>query len=643
MQLISLFFEALLSFSSIVIVFTGFGYWILSFTQLSKKLNTLEYLIIANVISFSLLGTTLFVIGSFFGILIYKCLYAVLLIGVYSFISNRNVIKQGLQTAFEQRKSAIFALLSSVLMAATLLGSWILKSDVLYIQNGQVHDSVWHIALIKNLQHAIPPLHPSSFSETLTHYHYFYDLIIAAISSAFHTSDIILYFQVFPLYLTLLLSLTIIIFARTFKNNLYTFLLTLFTFYGGGFTYLLPLFLTGHNSQESSFWVSQTFSMMLNPQLIYSFSLMYSVLFLMRKIYQEKKPNSILHLIIIFLTVTSIGFKSYSFIVLLLMYIPFITTLFINTKNKLYIIFGFLTVILSMPLYFMVVGNDGSGTFFYKPLWFIDTMIVADDRLNFVKAKLVEDFYRENNEMLKVYFIKSVEIVAFYIGNLGTRSIFFLLPILLVTKFSSFKNQQIIFVLFFAFIITSIFPLLFLQKGTVWNSIQFWYYSLIIANILATYACIRITEYIQKQSKNTLSIYAFICAISIFSVIPYFQTIKNKITIFETVKDDTIVVLQQLKPDDRVLVCPNAAVLYNNSFVTAYSGAKTYFTDVGQLALTGMQDVEAKEVQLQDMLYKDDQDELQEFIKNQKISVIICNKDNQKLKNLKNVNVFFIE
>lgn len=641
MQLISLFIVSVLLFTFISVVTGGLGLFLLSFFKNKFTFNALEKLTVAQVVGFSFLGSFLFILGQLIDIYSYYSLYLIMPIGIYFSFINRQIYTHAFTIFFRNRILGIFGLISALMMAMTLTFSWININDTLYIQNGQVHDSVWHIALIENLHRSIPPIHPSSYEQVLTHYHYFYDIIIAGFSKSLFIESTILYFQVYPLYLTLLLVSSIFIFCNTFKQKYITYFALLFTFYGGGFTYLLPLFLEGHNSQESSFWVSQTFSMMLNPQLIYSFSLLFVVLFLF-KTYETMNAKSVttINILIIFLSITSIGFKSYSFVILLVLYFTFNFFQFIKKPNKKSIFYSFLTILLSIPLYILVVGLSKESTFFYSPLWYVNSMIEAEDRLNFVKIKLVEDFYRADGQMHKVYFIKTLEIIVFYVGNLGSRIVFLLLPLVIFIKKYKFKEVWLSLILLVGFIATSVFPLLFLQTGTVWNSIQFWYYSLILVNILAAFT----VNSLLATTKNRYIKIGIIITLIATTVIPFVQTMPNKIPVFEKMEPTTMVPLKELNPQDKVLICAKGWHLYTNSLVLAITKAQPYFADVGQLSLTGTNGILEKEAYINDLFDDITLERLQTFIEQNNITALVCKQDENegKLRTLHKVKLILV-
>ncbi|NCU31447.1 MAG: hypothetical protein EOM23_00605 [Candidatus Moranbacteria bacterium] len=78
----------------------------------------------------------------------------------------------------------------------------------------------------------------------------------------------------------------------------------------------------------------------------------------------------------------------------------------------------------------------------------------------------------------RLIFVYVVSISLFYVGNFAWRILGFL---------SIRKNKyQLKIPLLLTLLLSSLFPLFFIQKGTSWNTIQFLYYSLFIGNIFLT-------------------------------------------------------------------------------------------------------------------------------------------------------------
>jgi hypothetical protein len=171
------------------------------------------------------------------------------------------------------------------------------------------------------------------------------------------------------------------------------------------------------------------------------------------------------------------------------------------------------------------------------------------------------------------------------------------------------------------FVFSSVFPLLFLQTGTVWNSIQFWYYALIFADILAALAISGLMNHLKLPIK-----YLFLGIFILLTVPAFFKTMKNKFDNFHAFPITQLNFLQNLSAKDNLLVCPEDSILFKSAFINAYTNARVYLSDEGQLNLI---DADLKPVvELKTIFAKRQMSEIESLINREKINYILCtNKD----------------
>ncbi|MCX6726679.1 MAG: hypothetical protein NTY75_02565 [Candidatus Shapirobacteria bacterium] len=111
----------------------------------------------------------------------------------------------------------------------------------------------------------------------------------------------------------------------------------------------------------------------------------------------------------------------------------------------------------------------------FSPLWFVKNLFSSPDKLFFPKiASAINTYSLTDN--LKLYPILIAGTLIFFIGNFGWRLIGFMN---LFRSKTSFTTN-----LFLTLTILSIIPLVIVQKGTPWNTIQFIYYALFFLNLL---------------------------------------------------------------------------------------------------------------------------------------------------------------
>ncbi|MFZ2153347.1 MAG: hypothetical protein WAV41_04870 [Microgenomates group bacterium] len=322
------------------------------------------------------------------------------------------------------------------------------------------HDAVWHLSLINHITTPTNIPMPIYAGQKLTNYHPFYDILIHYLNILTHLPTSILYFQVFPvistilfLYLSYRLGGTYLLLLNTFANSL---------------GWIVTLIKSGSFAGETVFWSMQSPSNQINPPYILSIIFLLQLLLILKTKYKTGVltiQNSLtIFLILVLLPVTKvygaiIGFSLYSVFTIYHLYIHK------KFSNLWLLIFSIIT---SYYL-FSVYNQNASSLLVFQPFWFIDSMFTSPDRLFFpIFSRLLFGPHRLIFELFGIG--------VFIIGNFGFR----LLGFFQKKIYSDFYYLSIIFSIFIA----TLLPILFIQKGTNWNTIQFVYYALILSNIL---------------------------------------------------------------------------------------------------------------------------------------------------------------
>ncbi|NMB56782.1 hypothetical protein GYA19_02485 [Candidatus Beckwithbacteria bacterium] len=603
--------------------FYAFGLFFLDLLRI--KLNHLESFLLALISGICLNAVIIFLLGFLIGEKAYYLSFLFLALGISHY---QNAWQNSLLVYKSILKNKIYFLL--IFIFSLIYGSSLFFSGIKI--NGQIvfqefHDSIWHLALINSLKNSFPPIHPSSFLYTLKNYHYFYDLLLAVLSKNYLLDVFLLYFQIFIPVISLFLGFCSFIFIKKLTNKNFGILMTFFVFFAGSFTYFIPLFLPGNTWGESNFWVSQTFGTLVNPQLIFSFSILFAILILLLNL-KNKKSDFKLHLLIIILLVSAMGFKSYAFLVFGCFYCFYLLCDFVENKNKRSFIYLFLLGLFSLSFY-LLLSKPGQNLFFYKPFWYLDTMVEAPDRLNLIKWKLEEEYYWWLGKPIQAISFKVREFLIFFFGNLGIRFIF-LFSIIKLIKF----NKKLVIPMFMSLLLFAFFPLFFLQVGTVWNSIQFWYYVLIFADILVVLSLYFLFQQLKLQYLK-LFILILIFALAIPTFIQFYQ---GKIIKGFKLDPEVETFFRTIGEKQRVLVCPSSDFIYDTSFLTAFYNSSNYLTNKGQLNLIDIKS-EKMENDLKNLLSENNKDKMDLFLRENQINYIICdNHDWQKFVNSLNQN-----
>lgn len=598
-------------FSLFIILFFAYLNFGLFFVRLIKiKFTILEKLLLSLVLGIVLNVSLIVGLGHLFGPLAYYCLITSGLFGFWTMIREQTFYQSIVNKIKQEPYFCAFLVFCIVLLASGLMFSGRIKDGFIYLQD--LYDTSWHMALQKELLRAYPPRHPSNPQLFLMNYHYFYDVFIASFAKLTSLSLIVLNYRFSQFLIASLLILTAYAFGKRFKNRSLGIILTLLITFAGNFGYLIPFFLADRTWSESSFWVSQTFSMLVNPQLIFSFATLFLVLLLMTNDFRNYSAR---HYLLIPLIATSIGFKTYGWIIMSFLYaISLLLEILTKRKLKNFLI-GLFYIVLTLPFFYLITGF-ASGSFFWQPLWFLDSMVEAPDRVNNIRWRFLLDHYRFKKDNLRIIWLRVKELFIFYFGNLGIRSFFITLP--LFSRKAYFKKQsQLIILIFLGFIFSSIFPLLFLQTGRIWNSIQFWYYALIFADILVALLIEKIISSLKITGKV-----AFISFLSILTIPAFFKTMSGKWRNFNHFEINKWSYLQSLNQADRLLICPENTLYFRSSFINAHTPATVFLSDEEQLELVV---AELDSITNLASIFKQQRlNEFSELLDKEKINHILC-------------------
>lgn len=610
-----------------VIQYYSFGSFILS--NLLAVKPRLARFVLSWILGITFTSLALFLLGSVFGQWTY-------FLGLLFFVVGLLNIRKPVLDLFELIAAAkkewlfsVFLVTSALSLAATLIMTWIRNGDTLYLQAGQLHDSVWHLAVIQKALDTLPPEHPASYLYSIENYHYLYDITIAVLIKIFKLPLSVVYFQVFPLIITFLLACSSILLFPLKTNRLAAYVMVFLTFFGGSFAYLIPYFIPGNSWQESSFWVSQTFAVLVNPQLIFSFSIALALVWLVRYKNELFLKTRFRHLLLLtVLTASLAGFKSYGWLLCsLFIGIDLFFELLIEKKRIAALIRLLVFTTLNLLFFYLILGFQTSS-FIYAPLWYLSSMVEAPDRVNNPVWKLLELHYIANHKLHRLIELKVKEFLIFFSGNLGTRVLFVFFPLLWLSKSQrSWRNVLFWLEVCIAFVFAAGIPLFVLQKnGPVWNSIQFWYYALIFANLLAAVFVEKLIKLIKYRFLQLL----FICIIVVATLPTFVRTMTLKYTEYEKIPAAKIdFIVNKLERTDRILICPNGSQIYGTSLISALTGAHIYLANPVQIELMFGEQELPSEKQLRSLFSPEriNSGELLAFLKENKISKVVCADD----------------
>lgn len=497
--------------------------------------------------------------------------------------------------------------------AALLLGffgvlSWVLtmvKSnlptgyDGIGFWGANGHDGIWHIALAQSLARGTFDM-PVFSGYLLKNYHVGFDLLLASLSLLTRISIPTLYFQIIPPLLAIGLAYSVYRFVLSWKkDSIAAWWSMFFVFFGGSAGWIITLFRGQGFGGESMFWSQQAVSTLINPP--FALSLIF-LLFGMMSFSSYLAKGGVKHF---FLTVFFFGFlitiKSYLGILALvsLLIVSLIQIVLRRPKSKNFFLVFISSLVVSVLL-FIPLNRFSTGLLVFKPFWFLETMLGLSDRLGWPRAYEALMNWRSGGIWIKAAPAMLITFAIFVIGNLGSRIIFLVHALTLVRKPKSIAWQDL-----FLFSIATggvLAPTLFLQQGTPWNTIQFFYYTLFVGSIYSGCVMSKVSTHLSVQKYRVLAVFVILITIpttlSTLLLVYLPGRPPAKISTYEVQaldflsKQPTGVVLtypfDSIAASQAVNNPPRPLYLYDSTaYVSAYSNKPVYLEDEVNLTIMG--------------------------------------------------------
>jgi len=503
------------------------------------------------------------------------------------------------------KQAVILIALGTIVWSATMVKSglcWDAKcaSGVgFWGPNG--HDGIWHIAVIESLSRGSWEL-PVFAGETIKNYHIGFDLLLAWLHKLTFIPVSTLYFQIIPPLLALSIGIFTYKFVESWrKSKLQALWATFFVYFGGGFGWLITFFRNGELGGESMFWSQQSISTLINPPFALSILVILIALNLLLQASRSNlkiKKKKIL-IIVTFLFGVLIQIKVYAGILALGgLFVAGFWRMFKRQGIDLMKVFTG-ALIISLLLY-LPMSKGTSSIILFSPFWFLETMMGFSDRVSWPKFAEAMVNYKLAGSLIKGVTAYVIAFIIFVIGNFGTRLV---KDIWIIKKIRDYKNLYFIDVFFFSLIAAGIIiPMFYIQRGTAWNTIQFFYYSLMFSGVLAG---IWLGEWMENKYATVL--YSTVAGVIILLTIPTtIGTLRHYLPARPPAKisNEELEALKFLstQPDGVVLTYPfnreaaDAAIdnpprplyLYESTaYVSAFSKKPVYLEDEVNLEITG--------------------------------------------------------
>lgn len=448
------------------------------------------------------------------------------------------------------------------------------------------HDAIWHLSLISQLQKNVPPQNPIFSGQPLTNYHYFFDLLVAKSANILGIDPVELLFRLFPVLISVLAGLLIYkVTEKIFKSSFAGIFAAFFLYFGGSFGWILTYLKDGGFGGETMFWAQQSVSTLLNPPFAISVVLFLAGLLIFYQLLgQVKRPWSLIISLVI-LWGTLIEFKAYAGILVL-------GALGIYTLQRLILKRDWQFILISLPVLILSLivflpNNSGSESLIeFRPFWLIESMIDAPDRLGWQRLTLT----LQSGVWYKLIYGYGLGLLIFLLGNMGTR----------ILSFAAIKqifNQGF---LFYFILLSLILPLLFVQKGTSWNIVQFFYYGLLVLNIFAGIGLYNLAKILPKPAAAIIVV--IVILLTIPTTLSTFQHyLPERPPAMLPQKEHAALNFLKAQPDGTVLTMPYDEKLKNRfqtplpleiytstAYVSAFSGKPVFMEDTINLEILGI-------------------------------------------------------
>lgn len=465
------------------------------------------------------------------------------------------------------------------------------------------HDGIWHIALSTALAKGSWQM-PIFTGELIKNYHIGFDLLLAVINKFTLIPTSSLYFQISPPVFALVIGLLVYWLIYDWTNSDQSaFWATFFVYFGGNWGWIISLIKIHRFGGESIFWSQQSISTLINPPFALSLIVVLLGLIFMRKGLKTKDIKYFT--IATFLFGTLIQIKVYAGILTLAGLLIAGTWRFFK-RQGITLIKIFTGALVISILLFTSTASDIGKTVIFKPFWFLETMMQFSDRVGWQKFGSAMINYKLSGNVLKEIPTYIFAFMLFWFGNLGTRLI---KEIKILRDIKKFKHLDYLDIFFFSVIVIGIVaPMFFVQTGTPWNTIQFFYYSLFISGILAG---VTLGNYVDTQSDSLFhrkEVKILVVAIVVIFTLP--TTLSTLIDNYLPSRPPAKITTNELQaldflakqPDGVVLTIPfskemadraideppRPLYLYESTaYVSAISGKKTYIEDEVNLEITG--------------------------------------------------------
>lgn len=352
------------------------------------------------------------------------------------------------------------------------------KQGNLFFDGGATfYDAGVHLSLIGEMQSRFPPTNFAYNGVPLKNYHYFYDVLLAAIVKATQVSYLDLYYRYAPVGLSILLSLVIYLTTLTLTRNpwaaAFSIFFTVFATSFGRFT---------SRGTNNAFMTDQIYDMMVNPQGVLSL-----VVFLALFLLLERRHLAFFAILL----ALSFGFKAHGGVIFAIGAV--LAAAWALGKRDMKAVVAIGCGLVGMVVWVILSLDKNAVGLQLAPFWLLEKMMEDSERLGFVRFYLkIQNWQREGN-LLGLIALYGLASFIYLLGSIGLRAITLLL---LVKNWRVWTTISVSRVFLLGGAATSLLiPILFNQGKKPFDVIQFTPYFTLLTGIGFTMVIFQFMNY----------------------------------------------------------------------------------------------------------------------------------------------------
>ncbi len=397
-----------------------------------KKIDPCTRVLLSIVIGIVLWGFQ----GYIFGYLHIRFLtYVYIAIIVYVSLRKKIITSERYKEIYSLLKKnklgVLFVGICIMLQLVPIFSSGMLYDDGVRFVGVNSTDGVMHLAFIQSMTHYFPPVEPGSFSNPLTNYHYWSDLIMSEIARIWRIPVSSIFFQFFPLVLSALTSIAAYQLVRKLGFSSKAGYASVFLlFFGGDLTYLL-MFFVRHTVSFSTPGIDNGVTQFLNMPNAFARPIFITGVITLLFWLKEKSPKWGIATILIFASLFGVKIYYGIFVFIGMTFILLYKAIQIVANKKIniqkifwelyhdnFFILYFLFIFISFLIYFP--PNKMSGGLGWYPLeW--PKIFLGADVLNWGDWWNRHLVYEQAHNIKGIIFLDSIAILIALLSIHGTR------------------------------------------------------------------------------------------------------------------------------------------------------------------------------------------------------------------------------